>query len=286
MATGGITFGAQRRRKPTIRPAVVGLGGGVGPKPAPKPSAVTAGGLTQPPFLTYDPGLEAQRRAAQRGLHDTEQDVGTERHYNKTDLVQALKDIRTTTGRKRQDIMRTNARSAQKLSNDEQDVQTKGQRASQDFGTQLENIGRQFAQLGHRQSEGANAAGVLDSGTMSAAAVARGRNQQLAEAPIHVGQERLNEDLLTALQRIGTARGELGQDTETAVGRLGEDRNRERLLTHRQAGRKDISLTRKEQRAKREAAISNADILAQEIYQARESHPGAFTKAGKKKGRR
>lgn len=286
MATGGLSFRPARRRR---FPGAVVNAGGVGPprSPRPKPGRVTAGGYIQPPFLTYDPGIEAQRRAAQRGLEDTTQNVKTEGHFAHTDLAQALRDLGTENARKRQDISLSAQRGERKLGYQEQDVQTRGARANQDFGTQLANISRQFSQLGQRQTQSANAAGVLDAGTQAASAAARGQNQQLAEAPIHTAQARSQEDLAEALRRLGTARGELGEDTASSLGRLGEDTSRSRMLAKREAGRKGFELKRKEGRAKREGAISNVDLLQQEMFQAQREHPGSFHyRAGRRKGRR
>lgn len=292
-----------RPRKPPR--GVVGAGGGVGVRrPSPKPGSLVVGGYTQPPALTYDPGIEAERRAAKRGLEDIETDVRAGRHFARRDLAQALRDIRTDTSRtrgrlnrdfarSRDDINRTTEREGHDLSERESDVRLKGERANQDFDTQLANIGRQFAQLGQRQGESANAAGVLSGGTQAASQVARGRNQQTAEAPVHVARQRVEEDLATALRRIGTAGGELGEDSERELAELGEDRGRlsghllqdrgrNRRLARREAGRGLFSLKHKLERARREQAFTDIDKTLQAIYQARANRPGAFTRAGER----
>lgn len=258
--------------------------------------------------MTYSPAIEAERRAVQRGLEDKIRDVHTERHFNQTDLAQALRDIRTTTqrnrgkinresSRSREDIGRESSRGQQDLTEREEGDKLSATRANEDFDTQLATIGRQFAQLGQRQSEGANASGVLDSGTQAASAAARGQNQSLAEAPIAIARARVNEDLATALRQIGVKRGELSADTESSlkrlledqergIGQLTQDRNRDRKLSHRETGRKEFGLTREAQRARREAALSNISLIEQEIYEARNNRPGAFARTGAKKGRR
>jgi hypothetical protein len=268
----------------------------------------TAGGLTGPPAGSFDPALEAQRRAAQRGMHDTLQDTASERHFGEVDLTQALRDIHTSSARRRQKLGIDFGRSTEKLgrdyergneriSNEESDTKLKGERTNADFVTKLADIGRQFGELGHRQGEASNAAGVNDEGTSAAAAAARARNQQLAEAPIHTAQDRLNQDLYTALTRLGTSRSQLTQDRDTALGQLEQDRgiagsqlkqdrDRERLLSKRDFGRTNFTLGRKEQRTRREGAISNVDLLEQEIYNARQSHPGAVAAQNRKKGKR
>lgn len=244
--------------------------------PSPKPSPTITPDYITPPFLSFDPAIEAQRRAAQRGLQDTEADVKTEQHFSEKNLAQALRDIRTNTSRKRGGINRDAFRAERKFTNEEEDVNKKGQRGNEDFDTQLANIGRQFAQLGHRQGEAANAAGVLDTGTMAAAGAARAGNQRLAEAPINTGRERLNEDLATALGRLSTGRADLGEDTGRALTQLTQDRNRERKGNRQKTARETFLSDRKLERARREGAISDVDLLAQEIYAARAEHPAVF----------
>jgi len=243
-------------------------------RPSPKPDASTTG----PPALTYDPALEAQRRAAKRGLEDTRADIKTERHFATNDLHQALKTIRVNTSRKRQDLNRQAFRGQRKLDYQEQNVRQRADRAQTDFKTRLADIAQKFSDLGHRQGEAANASGVADRGTEAAAAAARKRNQGRAEAPIRTAQQRTEEDLATALSRITSGREELGNDVTRALKRLVHDRNRNRMLSRREYKRDAFGLNRKEQRAIREGGIADIDLLLQEIYQSRTNHPGAFAK--------
>lgn len=292
-----IGLNPRRRSRRRVPPATVGKGGGVGFRhPSPKPG----GGLIQPPSLTFDPAIEAQRQAAQRGLEDTRGDVKTGRHFAHTDLAEALRTIHTNAARKRSDITRETERGQRKLGYQEQDarttagrsqadLQTRAERSQADFHTQLSEIARKFGDLGRSQGEAANAAGVNDAGTQAASAAARGRNQGLAERPVREQEQREeadikqaqgrgNEDLATVLSRIGTGREDLSTDELRAFKRLASD---ERFNTHRakqEFGREMFELGRKLKRAIREGKISNADLLEQEIWQARENHPGAFRK--------
>jgi hypothetical protein len=265
-------------------------------KPSPKPRSPWD---VSPPFLTYDPGLQAQRRAAQRGLEDTESDVKTKRHFAHKDLTEALRDVRvssqrgrqkiTTAGaRGREDIGRSSQRSEAKFGLREGDVRKRAQRANEDFDTQLKELSRRFATLGRSQGEAASAAGVADQGTLRASASVRQQNKRIAEAPIGVARRRTGEDLADSLARINTERGWLGEDTGREQGRLGQDEarelgelgedvGRERGQARRQYGREGFELKRERERARREANISNVDLLAQEIYQARAEHPAVFS---------
>ena len=268
-----------------VPPVSVGAGTSVVPaRPHPGATDPTGTGLAQPPSMSYDPALEAQRRAAQRGLEDTEADVKTKQHYAERDLGLALRGIRINTGRKRFDANTEFQRGSTKLANQESETRQDAERQGQDFQTRLADIGRQFSELGTRQGEASNAAGVSDAGTAAASAAARSQNQGQAEAPIHVAQGRLQEDLMTALDRIAQSRGYLNQDHGLYLNRLATDRDINRREARRETGRNLFGLNREDQRAKREGAIANADLLEQEIFQARQNHPGAFTQTGQKNG--
>lgn len=277
--SGGIGANPRNRRRKGV---------GVGQaRPSPKPKSSSAnGGLALPPFLTFDPGISAKIRASERGLEDIETDVGAKRHFANRDLAEALRGIRTSTARSRGSLNRSFTRGQRKLGEQETDVRQKATRANQDFDTQLADIGRRFAQLGQRQREAANAAGVIGGGTSAAAAAARAQNQRLAERPIHTARQRVEDDLATALRRIGTAREDLGEDLSREIRQLHQDRDRERKLVRRQTGRARFSLKHELERARREKEFSAADLAQQAIYEARNNRPGAFTKRGRRKSNR
>lgn len=263
-------------------------------------------GLASPPTGTFDPALEAQRRAAQRGMHDTLQDVASKEHFAEHDLATALRSIKTEARRGRQNlgIKRSDSqreldtdreRGLERIGNQEADTKRSAGRQTEDFNTQLANIGRQFQELGHRQGEAANAAGVNDQGTSAAAAAARAQNQIRSEEPIHTAQTRLNEDLATTLGRLGISRdqlesdygvkvSDLERDYAIASSQLKQDRDFNREKAKTQAGRELFEDKRTGQRARREGAITNLDLLEEEIYQARKEHPGAFSASQNKGG--
>lgn len=242
--------------------------------PQPRPEPV----LTGPPQFTFDPALEAQRRAAERGLEDTEADVRKKQRYEGVDWRQNRRDITTKTKRGRADLNRDLSRGNEDLSTKETDVQRDAQRSREDFQTRLNNVSREFGELAERQAEAANAAGVNDSGTSAAAAAARARRQLQEEEPIHTAKSRMEEDLVGVLSKIGTERGRLGEDYGTGMDRLVQERDRSRLLEGRRHGRTMFDLKTERERARREGAITDADLLEQQIWQARENHPGAFKK--------
>jgi hypothetical protein len=269
MATGGTPFNQRPKR---------GYPQGRG--------QVQAGGLVRPPVYASDPAIEAQRGAAQRGLGDTLKGLHVERRQGRQDLNQALRDVQTKSKRGAADTNLSFSRGTQKLGFQQQDTQLHADRANADFSTKLTDISRQFMELGARQKQQANAAGVLDSGTQAASAAARTQNQERAVAPIHTAQGRLSTDLASALGRIGIAGNQLSQDRTMALGRLGADTHRDTRLSKQSFGRLKAAEFVKAQIARREAAISNVELLKQEIFQARGAHPGLFAKTGAKVGAR
>ena len=259
---------------PNNRPAGHGGGGG------------SVGPYTSPPFMSYDPQIEAERRAGRRGLKDILKDTKIEGIRAGQDLHQALRDTRVKAQRGRQDINTQAFRGNQKLGFQASDARLRAGRNIEDFHTQLSNLTRQFATLGHQQAQQANVAGVLDAGTLAAGAQQRAQNFAIARQPIDTGIARTKEDLGTALGRIGIARHQLGVDTGRARTRLRQDTKRDRRLSRQEfkRGKQDRGIKR--QRAKREQAISDTNLLVEEIYNARQNHPGVFGKYGKKQNKK
>jgi hypothetical protein len=287
-------LGRNPRRGKTRIPAAVGAGGGVGVAagpPAHKPSPKPGGGLgiTLPPFLS-DPSVQAEREAAQRGEHDKLAGIKTETHFARNDLATALRNIHIKAsqrfqdiGHERQEAQRKVADEESKLNNQEGKLQTEGARDTEDFSTKLREIGNQFRQLGHSQTEAANASGVLDSGTQAASQAARAQNQQRTEEPVHTAQKREGEDLATALRELGESRSQLSSSAQADAAsqaleetRLKEARDIERQESHRDTKRKLFELGREAKQTVEEGKAANIDALLKQIWEARETHPGAF----------
>jgi hypothetical protein len=255
---------------------------------------------TSPPAFTFDPSLAAKQREAGLKEEQNLEDIKTQQHFDTSDFHTALGKLATTGKRERQKfgfeekrggekIGREEQGDTEKLGNEESDTRKNAGRQFEDFATRRKEIGRQFGELAQRQSESQNASGTLDQGTSAAAAAARARNQQISEAPIATSEQRLGEDLTTALERIGTARGKVGTEsdrerTELAenlgIGRsqLAQDLGRERGEAKRNLGRQDFELGRSEQRTKLAGVNAKQNYLEEEIYQAMEEHPGEFKK--------
>ena len=242
--------------------------------------------LLEVPYGSYDPSIEAQRKAAERGLSDLREDSKTAGHWSKRDLKTSLGDIRRRRGRTVRDVRRSRRRENQKLDFRDTDLRQDAGRNRQDFATRLSGIRRKFSRLAGTQQEARNAAGTLRGGTARAAAQKRAQNRALAEAPVNVAAGRMEEDLKTSLGRIRVTRGQVNTDARRALRRDKVDTKRDRKLTKRDYGRDKFERGRKLNRGKREQIIGDADLTAQKIDSARQRNPGTFSKYGKKKNKK
>jgi hypothetical protein len=236
------------------------------PKAPAKPKKPKFGGLKQPPVMSYDPSIEAERRSQQRGLKDVLRDTRRARNYAQQDYGQQLADLNLAQSRGVQDI-----------GSNISDINLRQQRGTEDFSNQLTNLIHGFQVKGREQTQVANQAGVLDSSTARAAAARRAENLAIARQPIDIGQGRLNENTLRALAEQELSRGRLSEDTARGLRLAGID-----------VGRTLADLKIKKRRAIREQRIGNIDLLQEEIFGARQLKPGAFTQTGapKKKKKR
>lgn len=261
--------------------------------------------LLNVPWGSYDPSIDAQLRASQRGLSDMREDTRTADRWAKTDFSQRLADIgrgwqrnradlARDVRRGRQDIGTRFQREGQKIRFRRQDLRRDASRGREDLAQRMAAVGRQFSQLASSQREAQNASGTLQGGAAAAAAEKRAENQQIAEQPIRTAEARLNEDLATSLGRLQVSENQLRTDTGRALGRLNQDRNRnlirgrqdvrrDRRLSRRDFGRGGFDRQRKLQRGIREQRIGEADLLAQKIDSARQRNPGAFGRFGQRR---
>jgi hypothetical protein len=173
-----------RRRRGTFKPdPVTGLGStawkGFIPYVAPKP-----------PTGSYDPALDAQQRASQRGLGDVRMDTATANTRSLNDWTFASEGI----------------------ARDEQ-------RGNQDLDWQVNLLNRSYQQLARRQGEGARAAGVLSGGIALQAAAKRAENLAVDRTPLDVNRARLTEDAGLARTQLKTDYDRGVEDRTTGLGR-------------------------------------------------------------------
>lgn len=161
----------------------------------------------KPPPGTYDPSLDAEERAAERGYGDLQQDTERDRgrlFSNTYDPVLGA------------------------IPNLQRQLAEEGA----DYGRQVQELGRGFQRLGTGQDNAARAAGVDSGGVLAQALRKRTENEAFARVPIdtahtrygqqnareqaqaELGYQRQNEDLGTQLTRggreLGFYRGDVG----------------------------------------------------------------------------
>lgn len=260
-----------------------------------------------PGYLQYDPAIEAERRAAQRALEDTAMDVRLNARRARADFRTSLRDMKLQKRRDISDYRRELRRTLQGLRYTARDTRLEARRGladisreqqygREDFERQLGVLTRAYANLGQAQTQTASAYGVLDAGTAAQAKVARQRNFAEQKEPLVVSLERLGQESALARQR-------LLEDTERTLGRIGTAKRQARRDTHRtikrtrKDTRHDIKLTRRDyrrtikdlyhqlERAIREQRIGDADLIKQEIFNARANNPGSIGKRQPEPGR-
>jgi hypothetical protein len=236
--------------------------------------------------MSFDPALEAEQRALERGLENLLQDTARERHYATQDARQTRRDLTQDKRRGTKDIRQDKRRGLRDIGVRTGEVQRDATRGREDFGTRLSTLIHNTAAKGESQFQAANAAGVLDSSTTAASAAARAGEFARARAPIDTGLQRLNENEQTALGKLATSQSDLLQDTGRAQHRLRQDIRHDTRLTDQQLQRQLRDIHTRRQRAREEEAIGQVDLTQQEIYQARQTHPGAFDTEGNRRNRR
>lgn len=204
------------------------------------------GGKNQPPFLSYDPSIEAERRAAARGLLDVLKDTRIQRKQATQDFRSSVRDLKTTKRRALTDLSREKSRGLL------------------DFTTKMAAVTNKYGNLQQSQSNSAASKGVFDASTLQSSADQRAYNQQAEETPLK------------------QARDQLLQDVSTQKRRSRQDFRHDKRLSKRDWKRTIKQLHIQAQRARREQAIGNVDLINQEIFDARSRHPGVYGKSGGK----
>ena len=178
----------------------------------------------------YDPALDAQLAAVQRGLFDTQQDIQTQGNRLTEDYGIGV------------------ANAKQSYDYGIQDLGTARTRTGEDYQRQLASLQRSYDRLGRQQSWRARGMNIMSGGTLLAAARRRAANQAWDRQPIDTGFQRANQDFDTRQSR-------LTQSYNQQVAQLGLG------LTRGQA-----DLGTQGARAQREADQFGIDTAAQRSY--------------------
>lgn len=169
------------------------------------------------PQGTYDPALDAQREAANRGLADLQQDTTTQNTRDTVDY-----------GLGRDDILRGLSRGSADLgvARDQsmEDIGTNRTRVEEDYQRNLGLLQQGYQRLGVRQQQQAAGAGVLDGGALLQAAAKRGTNMAQDKEQLDAQRNRTLADLETQQQRVqqgaDTQGGRMSEDTDLSLGKL------------------------------------------------------------------
>lgn len=239
-----------------------------------------------PPAGSYDPALDAQRGQVGRGLFDLSQDIGTQNVRDTTDYGLQREQLQRQQGYGQQDLTTGRDRSLNalmtQLHEGTADIGTRRGQLTEDHARSLEMLARGYQQLGGRQRQQANAAGVLNGGALLQAAAKRKANEAIDRRPIDTGFQRATGELDTAQARLQSGTDsrarEVWDDFNTGSQRLGEgtDYGLGQLAlslappdaNNPLGGRSFQDRTNTLTRAQRDAAAFGLDLEGQRAYQA------------------
>jgi hypothetical protein len=225
----------------------------------------------RPPTGTYDPTLDAQERASQRGLGDLVEDIGakagTQAVRAQSDLITQTQDLARQRAEMAGDAAQQRTQIGQSYSRNLSDLLQARGYTTQDYKTGLENLQRSYQQLGDTQAQAGNQRG-LAGGFTAQAARKRAANQAIDKAPIDTNFQR-------AMTESRTAQTRLAQDEQSSLGDLLKQSYRSSQAIDRAGGQLSQGYTRGTQdratqleRARRENTAFGLDVAAQRRYQA------------------
>lgn len=193
--------------------------------------------MPEAPAGSYDPAIDAQVGAVNRGLADQVYDFNTGQARDLTDYGTGQAQIQRGYDRGVEDVGARRSALDTSFARGIAALDTRGGRALEDYRTNVGLLQRRYGQLADSQRQGASRAGVtvLGSGAFLQAAAKRAANQGIEQGALDTGLGRTQQD-------IATERGQLTEDHTTQgslldrlMGRLGED-------TAYQRGQLDLQL--------------------------------------------
>jgi hypothetical protein len=171
--------------------------------------------LPDPPVGTYDPAIDYNASAANRGYAQTQNDAQTAFEQGQQDYGLGLGDLGTGRDRSLADLLTGKTRSLA-------DLGTNETRLNQDYGFQTSELGRNYGILGRQQGEHAAQQGVTSEGLLGKSQAVRAANQGREQGQLDLSHNRGLED-------INTSRTRVGEDYTSGTTRVGEDYNRGKL---------------------------------------------------------
>lgn len=192
-----------------------------------KPKGFTPTPAPVAPAGTYDPGLDASRRAAGRGLLYTTQDTERDNERASTAYTAGVGQSDTRRGWSLGDLLtgkdRTQADLTTGRDRGKMDLATALSRSQEDTGRLSADLARGFQELGSQQTAKASSGAFVDTGSIQAAGATRGENQTREQGVINQGQKRFEDDNKQSGSRLdedfGTGMSRSNEDYNTGVGR-------------------------------------------------------------------
>jgi hypothetical protein len=143
--------------------------------------------LPAPPVGTYDPAIDYNADASNRGFGQLQNDAQTRFEQGQQDYGLGLGEL--TQGR----------------DYNLADIGTGEKRLGEDYGFRSSENTRQYGILGRQQAEGAAQRGVTSAGLLGKSAAVRGANQTREQGQIDLSRDRGMEDFGTQRTRTNTA---------------------------------------------------------------------------------
>lgn len=251
--------------------------------------------LVTPPAGTFDPGLEAQARASQRGLLDLIEQSHLEGHRQHVDVGQKRRELRRDLRYGREDIGRNRSYAEAdagyqrgqlqtNFARDIEDLSIAKQRGEDAYQRTLVDLQHRYSLAAQNQQSAAIQSGTSESGSATASDAVRAANQGHDTAEV-------NRQHTEGLEDLARREGRLQQDYGTSMGRLGEGLSRRltdygiqgqrlgqstRTAAHAlslAAHRANVDRLTKLSHAKREQGIYQTDVTQQAYYQAHQYNP-------------
>jgi hypothetical protein len=227
---------------------------------------------SRPPSGTYDPALDAQQGAAQRGFADIQQDTEQAGQRANTDWTTNRTAAATERGYGAEDFGVARQNTEQSYQRSLADLLTSRAREGQDYSRNVQGVSRGYSRLGSQQAESAASRGVTQGGTLAAALAARTENEGLDRQPMDTAHGRAVTDSQNAEMRMGTDRATALSDIARRESRFNAGYDDPttglfaKLDTGYQRGVDDRALDTA--RAGRELGFYNQDVGAARFFQA------------------
>lgn len=257
-------------------------------------------GYTPPEFVgpppgTYDPGLEAQVRQAERGLLDLEeqlrlegkrgrQDTGQAQNLLRRKITQGRADLARARGYSITDASQADAQLHTSFARDLQDLAQAKERGEQDYQLALTAMQHKYATAAQRQGETSIQQGTNETGTTTASSAVRGANQAYDKQGLDLVHERSLQDLAMqegrAREDFGTNEQQLQQGLDRELTgsriqgqRLGQEGHTQFNALHLAALRAAQDRATKVSHGRREEGLYATDVTSQAYYQAHQQNP-------------